>query len=80
MRILVIEDDADIASNIGQYCGDKGHRFDFAYSGPPGLKLALEERFDSIILDLMLHPGPVISRQELIDRIWTDEPLTGDPQ
>lgn len=56
MKILLIEDDADIASNIGQYFEDKGHQLDFAYSGPLGLKLALEERFDLIILDLML-PG-----------------------
>jgi DNA-binding response OmpR family regulator len=56
MKILVIEDDADIASNIGQYFEDKGHTLDFAYSGPLGLKLALDNRFDLIILDLML-PG-----------------------
>ena len=56
MKILVIEDDADIASNIGQYFEDKGHQLDFAYSGGQGLALALERRFDLIILDLML-PG-----------------------
>ncbi len=56
MKILVIEDDADIASNIGQYFEDKGHKLDFAYSGPLGLSLALDHRFDLIILDLML-PG-----------------------
>lgn len=56
MKILVIEDDADIASNIGEYFEDKGHQLDFAYSGPQGLKLALDQRFDLIILDLML-PG-----------------------
>jgi len=56
MKILVIEDDADIASNIGQYFEDKGHRLDFAYSGNQGLDLATSQRFDLIILDLML-PG-----------------------
>lgn len=56
MKILVIEDDADIASNIGQFFEGKGYRLDFAYSGPRGLRLALEQRFDLIILDLML-PG-----------------------
>jgi DNA-binding response OmpR family regulator len=56
MKILVIEDDADIASNIGQYFEAKGHKLDFAYSGSHGLKLAIDERFDLIILDLML-PG-----------------------
>ena len=56
MKILLIEDDADIASNIGQYFEDRGHRLDFAYSGKQGLELALGERFDLMILDLML-PG-----------------------
>ena len=32
MKILVIEDDADIASNIGQYFESKGHQLGFAYS------------------------------------------------
>jgi DNA-binding response OmpR family regulator len=56
MKILVIEDDVDIASNVGQYFESKGHRLDFAYSGRQGLDLALQNRFDLIILDLML-PG-----------------------
>ncbi len=56
MKILVIEDDADIASNIGQYFEDKGHELDFAYNGKHGLSLATDRRFDLIILDLML-PG-----------------------
>ncbi len=56
MKILVIEDDADIASNIGQYFEDKGHRMDFAYNGNQGLELASSGGFDLIILDLML-PG-----------------------
>ena len=56
MKILVIEDDADIASNIGQYFEAKGHRLDFAYSGSQGLDLAIRNHFDLIILDLML-PG-----------------------
>ena len=30
MKILVIEDEADIASNIGQYFEDKGYQLDFA--------------------------------------------------
>ena len=56
MKILVIEDNADIASNIGQYFEDKGHQLDFAFNGAHGLALATAERFDLIILDLML-PG-----------------------
>jgi DNA-binding response OmpR family regulator len=56
MKILLIEDDADIASNIGQFFEDSGHQLDFAYNGNHGLNLALNLPFDLIILDLML-PG-----------------------
>jgi len=54
MDILLIEDDIDIASNIGQYFEAKGHALDFAYDGITGLDLALSHNFDLIILDLML--------------------------
>jgi DNA-binding response OmpR family regulator len=56
MKILIIEDDADIASNIGLYFEDRGHQLDFAYNGNHGLNLATSMHFDLIILDLML-PG-----------------------
>ncbi len=56
MKLLVIEDNNDIAANIGLYFEHKGHRVDFAYNGRHGLELALEDAFDIVILDLML-PG-----------------------
>ena len=56
MKILVVEDDADIAANIGQFFEERGHALDFAYSGRQGLQLALAGDFDLIVLDLML-PG-----------------------
>jgi len=52
MKILVIEDDANITSNTGQYFEDNGHELEFAYSGIQGLDLALGQLFDLIILDL----------------------------
>lgn len=54
MKILLIEDDPDIASNVGQFFEAKGHSIDFAYDGNTGLELALKHHFDIIILDLML--------------------------
>lgn len=56
MKILVIEDNPDIATNVGLFFENKGHVVDFAYNGKHGLKLAQENPFDIIILDLML-PG-----------------------
>jgi DNA-binding response OmpR family regulator len=56
MRILVIEDNSDIAANIGDYLAEKGHVVDFAGDGVTGLHLAVVEDFDAIVLDLSL-PG-----------------------
>jgi DNA-binding response OmpR family regulator len=54
MRILVVEDHRDIAENIGDYLGPKGHELDFAADGITGLHLAVTNEYDVIVLDLML--------------------------
>ena len=56
MRILVIEDNTDIAANLGDYLEDRGHTVDFAADGVTGLHLAVVNDFDAIVLDLNL-PG-----------------------
>ncbi len=56
MRILIIEDNPDIAANIGDYLEDHGHTVDFAGDGVTGLHLAIVNDFDAIVLDLAL-PG-----------------------
>ena len=56
MRILVIEDNSDIAANIGDFLADRGHVVDFAGDGVTGLHLAVVNEFDAIVLGLGL-PG-----------------------
>jgi len=56
MRILVIEDNSDIAANLGDYLEERGHTVDFAAYGVTGLHLAVVNDFDAIVLDLNL-PG-----------------------
>lgn len=56
MRILIVEDHADAAANLGEYLGAAGHQVDFAADGPSGWKLAQGGGFDVIVLDRML-PG-----------------------
>ncbi len=55
-RVLIVEDDFDIAQNIADYLEELGHRVDFAQDGISGMHLALTLEFDVIILDVML-PG-----------------------
>jgi DNA-binding response OmpR family regulator len=56
LRILVVEDNADIAENIGDYLEQQGHILDFAMDGIGGLHLAVTHDFDVVVLDIML-PG-----------------------
>lgn len=54
MRILIIEDNPDIAGNIGDYLEFQGHVVDYASDGVMGLGLAVESVFEAIILDINL--------------------------
>ncbi len=56
LRILLVEDNEDIAENIADYFEAQGHVLDFALNGVQGLHLALTQDYDVIILDIML-PG-----------------------
>lgn len=56
MRILIIEDNPDIAANLGDFLEDHGHTVDFAGDGVTGLHLAVVNDFDALVLDLAL-PG-----------------------
>jgi DNA-binding response OmpR family regulator len=54
--VLVIEDNDDVAANIGDYLEARGHQPDFAYDGLGGLHLAVTNEYDVIVLDIGL-PG-----------------------
>ena len=54
MRVLLIEDNPDIAANIGDYLETQDYMVDFASDGALGLRLAIEHTFDAIILDINL--------------------------
>ena len=55
-RILVIEDNNDIASLLVDFFTEKGHIADAAYDGITGLHLVTVNEYDAIVLDLAL-PG-----------------------
>ncbi|WP_216825041.1 response regulator transcription factor [Agarilytica rhodophyticola] len=54
MRVLIIDDDAELAAAMADFLELKGAQCDFAYHGAMGLSLAREVNFDVIVLDLML--------------------------
>jgi DNA-binding response OmpR family regulator len=56
VKVLIIEDDADIATNLYDYLEGSGFDVDIASNGTAGLQLALAQQWDAILLDLSL-PG-----------------------
>jgi two-component system, OmpR family, response regulator len=54
MRVLVIEDDAKIASFVLQGLKEAGFAVDHAVNGDEGLDLALMAPYDAAVIDLML--------------------------
>ena len=57
MRILVVEDDKDVAGFVVKGLREAGHAVEYADNGRDGLFLAASENFDAIILDRMLPGG-----------------------
>ena len=53
-RILVVDDELDIAENIAALLNAKGHKTTIAADGPEGLRLARKELPDLVLLDVML--------------------------
>ncbi|MEZ8825386.1 response regulator transcription factor [Vibrio amylolyticus] len=53
-RILVVEDNEELQGILADFFEVKGVKTDFADNGELGLKLALENEFDAIILDVMM--------------------------
>jgi heavy metal response regulator len=54
MRILVVEDEKKVAGFIQQGLEEEHYSVDVAYDGEAGLRMAGAERYDLLILDVML--------------------------
>ena len=76
MKILIVEDNKDIAENIADYFEPLGHILDFAPDGLVGLHIAQAHTFDVIVLDLMMPrlDGMSLCRK-LRDDLHLDTPI-----
>lgn len=54
MRVLIVEDEADLAAALKRLLEEAGFSADIADDGEAGLTLALDEAYDLVVLDLML--------------------------
>ena len=54
IHILLVEDEEALAENVATFLEARGHALDFATDGAQALSLALEHRYDVVVLDLSL--------------------------
>ncbi|MFQ6325354.1 response regulator transcription factor [Nocardia sp. CWNU-33] len=73
MRVLLVEDEELLAETVRRGLELEGFVVQVAATGPDGLWLATEERFDVIVLDIML---PGLSGYEVLRRIRTRDVQT----
>ncbi|EOD54841.1 response regulator transcription factor [Aeromonas molluscorum] len=69
MRILVVEDNPQVAETIMDYLELAGHSMDCAYHGQAALQLLAEQRFDVIIMDVMM---PRLDGLSTVERLRAD--------
>jgi two-component system response regulator QseB len=62
-RVLVIEDDTQLAAMLVRLLGEEGYRVDFARDGQQGLHQCLSQQFDVVVLDRGL---PVVDGLDLL--------------
>jgi DNA-binding response OmpR family regulator len=72
-RVLLVEDHRALAETVLDFLQTVGFETDFAADGLSGLHLASRERYDAIILDVML---PGLSGFELCARLRQEKALT----
>ncbi|MGL4912829.1 MAG: response regulator transcription factor [Romboutsia sp.] len=73
-KILIIEDDNEISNMIADYLGKNDYQTHLAKDGITGIKIAIEEKPDLIILDIML---PYKSGDEVLREVrqFSDIPI-----
>jgi DNA-binding response OmpR family regulator len=66
MRLLIVEDEARLASALQRGLTSEGFTVDLAHTGPDGLHMAMENDYDAVVLDIML---PGLSGYRIIERL-----------
>lgn len=69
LRLLIVEDQVDLAENLFEFLGEDRYVLDFAADGLTALHLLATQTYDVIVLDLML---PGVNGFEICRRIRQD--------
>jgi DNA-binding response OmpR family regulator len=73
MQVLIVEDKRSLAGHLGRALQGEGYAVTLAYDGEEGLRLGRSDRFDLMILDVMLPrmDGFAVIRKLREDRLKT---------
>jgi two-component system OmpR family response regulator len=71
MRVLIVEDEKDLAGALGRALVEEGYACDIAHDGGTGLYKAESWDYDAIVLDLML---PGLDGGALLSRLRASKP------
>lgn len=71
-RILMIEDDASLATMVGEYLGARGFQVEACGDARSGLETLRQQHFDALILDVML---PDLDGFEVCQRVRAESDL-----
>ena len=77
-KILVVEDEEPLVELYKEILEDSGFKVRYAYSGDEGAELAAKEKFDLILLDLMLPTGSM-NGTYVLSLIKGDKDKYGEP-
>ena len=75
MRILLVEDDKDAATYLVKGLTESGHTVEHAADGDTGLQLAMDNAYDSMIVDRMLPRRDGLSLIEEIRKSGNNTPV-----
>lgn len=73
MRILLVEDDVNVAETVRRMMVAEGWVVDVVHDGTAGLEKILSERFDIVVLDIMMpgRNGYEVVREARAAGVWT---------
>jgi DNA-binding response OmpR family regulator len=69
IRLLIVEDQVDLAENLYEFLGEDHYSLDFAADGLTALHLLATQSYDVVVLDLML---PGVNGFDICQRIRQD--------
>ena len=72
-KILIVEDNRNISEMVGEFLEGRGFEVDYASDGLDGYRLASENSYDVVVLDIMLPGlnGYEVCRRMRASGVWT---------